>query len=152
VRDIPKQLHYLAVWVYEMTLNFRFPSNLQVVVLTTILVIVGIVVFLAYINAQSVANDKKRIGDVEQIQKALKLYFDENGFYPRSVAGIPQDIDKYLEAWPQAPDKEGNCTEDENRYTYSQRPGTNYQVTFCLGGKAQGLSAGVHRATIRGIE
>jgi type II secretory pathway pseudopilin PulG len=135
-----------------MSFNSRVFGNLQVVILILIITILVMVVSLAYFNAQTAANDQKRLADIDQIQKALKFYYDENGFYPANDKGIPKDIETYLNFWPTAPSASRNCTKDQNNYTYTQRPGTDYWVTFCLGSNQEGLRPGVHRASSKGIE
>lgn len=152
---MPKQLIFgcLGISIVKLQItNFKSQVNLQVLILILILTIMVIVVFFAYINAQSVAKDEKRIADVQQIQAALKMYLDENGFYPVNSNGIPKDIETYLSFWPQAPTPSGNCSADDNTYKYVQRPGMDYWVSFCLGKQYQNLSAGPHKASSKGIE
>ena len=120
--------------------------NLQRIILILIISTVVITLLLAYINAQTAANDQKRLADISQIRLALKVYFDQNGFYPSASNGIPKEIEKYLSFWPQAPKSNGNCTDEGNTYRYSLKPGMDYTISFCLG------SSGFHSATSKGIE
>lgn len=131
-------------------LNFQI--NLQTLILFFIAGVVVFVFFFAYIKAQSTANDQKRINDIEQIQAALKIYHDDNGFYPVSNNGVPKNIENYISFWPTAPNANGRCTDEQNTYSYSQRPGTDYWVTFCLGANYEDLAPGLHRASSKGIE
>ncbi|HEX9503791.1 MAG TPA: hypothetical protein VF974_05755 [Patescibacteria group bacterium] len=135
-----------------MTIKFRIFNNLQGIILILIIAIVVLVLLFAYVNARISANDQKRLADIGQIQAALKVYFDENGFYPASNKGLPKDIETYLNFWPTAPSKNGKCSDEKNTYTYVLRPGMDYWVSFCLGRDYNNLSAGTHRASSKGIE
>ena len=135
-----------------MTIKFRVFDNLQGIILIFIIAILALALLFAYVNARVSANDQKRVADIEQIQAALKVYFDENGFYPASSNGMPKDIETYLSFWPTAPSANGNCTNADNTYTYALRPSMDYWLSFCLGGKYKDLSAGLHKASSKGIE
>ena len=135
-----------------MTFNFRFFTTISGIILVLILVIIGITVFSAYLGAQSYAKDQKRITDITQIQAALKVYFDENGFYPSTQNGEPKNLETYLSFWPTSPNANGSCSKDQNTYVYSQRTNSDYALTFCLGNKFGNYSAGVHTATSKGIQ
>ncbi len=132
--------------------NFRSVS-LTVIIISVILGILVLTVFLAFLNGSVAANDQKRLNDVALIQQALKLYYDENGFYPVSSKGIPSSIENFLNFWPEAPKANGSCSDESNTYTYARKPsGTEYSLTFCLGRSRDGYAAGVHAANSKGIE
>jgi type II secretory pathway pseudopilin PulG len=121
------------------------------------IVIVGLLVLtilLALFFAQSSARDKQRMRDVIAMQTALRVYFTENGFYPPGMGTqMPENITGYLDRWPLAPAASGSCTASQNRYVYSQKSsGLDYTLTFCLGQKTAGVSAGMHTLTSKGIQ
>ncbi|MBX4191545.1 MAG: hypothetical protein KW804_01970 [Candidatus Doudnabacteria bacterium] len=134
-----------------MTFNLRVFGNLQLIILILIIVILVLTVSFAYLSAKTSANDQKSLANVEQIQKALKLYYDENGFYPASNNGVPKDIETYLSFWP-TPSPSGRCSKNYNEYSYTLRPGADYWVMFCLGGDNGDLKSGIHRASSKGLE
>ncbi|MBX4187293.1 MAG: hypothetical protein KW802_03510 [Candidatus Doudnabacteria bacterium] len=131
---------------------FKGPINLSVLILVLIILVILAALFFAYVNAQAIAHDRRRLQDVEQIQAALKIYYDENGFYPASSNGMPKDIETYLSFWPVPPKPEGNCTKEDNQYAYTLRPGNDYWLTFCLAGSVGNLPAGEHQASSKGIQ
>ncbi|MEO8065949.1 MAG: type II secretion system protein [Candidatus Doudnabacteria bacterium] len=121
------------------------------------IVIICLLIFAAFIAFQSAgarARDLQRVADVTAIQSALKLYFTENGFYPKSSgAEMPAAMANYLSYWPVSPAADGSCTKDSNRYFYSQTGNADdYTLTFCLGRSAAGLTAGAHILTSKTIQ
>ena len=56
--------------------------------LIEILVVISIIGFIAanamyaFNNARLKARDARRLSDIKQIEKALKLYYDDKGYYP----------------------------------------------------------------------
>jgi hypothetical protein len=94
--------------------------------------------------------DTQRISDVREMAIALELYYNDNGSYPVSLAGLTP---LYLTTLPTAPTAEGTCTAAQNTYTYTQlQSGANYNLTFCLGSTAGAYSAGVHSLSAMGIQ
>lgn len=126
---------------------------MKTVIFLLIVAIAAITVLVAFTSANVSANDQIRLKDISQIQKALKIYFDENGYYPQSNgAGIPSGINNYLDFWPQAPDPNNKCSWQQNTYYYIQKnSGQEYLLTFCLGRSYKEFSAGVHSADSKGI-
>lgn len=120
-----------------------------------VIVFLGLViVLLAYGSAKSSARDQQRIVDVGVMQKALQIYFTENGGYPDGTnVVIPVGMDNYLDRWPQASVADGSCNSAQNNYLYSQKSnGSDYLLTFCLGASTNGLSAGPHLINSKGVQ
>ncbi|OGE82898.1 MAG: hypothetical protein A3B10_02470 [Candidatus Doudnabacteria bacterium RIFCSPLOWO2_01_FULL_44_21] len=102
-------------------------------ILIVIAVIVVLVTSLAFFSAQTEARDQIKMIDVSRIQKALKIYFDENGFYPYSNNGQPIGINNYLDFWPKPPSADSNCSSTQSDYNYVQKNnGGDFTLTFCL--------------------
>lgn len=97
--------------------------------------------------------DEQRISDIRTMQTALEAYWEDYGVYPNTLdqmisAKFP--VITVLPLTPEPPD--GKCTIEQNKYKY--KPATNYksyQLTFCLGDKAQGFAAGVRVAAPGGV-
>ncbi len=119
-----------------------------------ILFLIGVAVFFAYIFSATQAADKQRLADVAVMKDALKVYYNENGFYPNgSDTEDPVDMNDYVDRWPKSPPLSGSCTSLNNRYLYSQKlNGSDFTLDFCLGQSTDGVAAGVHTLTTRGIQ
>lgn len=117
--------------------------------------------------AKEQSRDAKRIADVRQIMTAAELYFNDCGTYPpgdkvvldgEGLAGCdgwaatPSGT-LYMQATSPAPTPiDGNCTEAQNSYAYTQLDnGNDYSITFCLGAATGGLMAGPNEATPMGL-
>lgn len=92
--------------------------------LLVVIAIIGILssVVLASLNsARTKARDARRVADLKQIQVALELFYDANGSYPTSIAGlVGSDGGKSLPFEPKDP--AGNPPPS---YKYSYDPATN---------------------------
>jgi prepilin-type N-terminal cleavage/methylation domain-containing protein/uncharacterized protein (TIGR02145 family) len=124
--------------------------------LLVVIAIIGILSTLAVValqNARKSARDAKRIADVRQIQTALELYYNSAGQYPATVtSSITYGSNVYMATVPIAPTpNDGNCTENQNNYTYASADGSTYAITFCTGAGVGGLSAGTKIASPTGI-
>ena len=58
---------------------------IELLVVLAIIALISSVVFTAVNDVRVKARDAKRKADVAQMQKALELYYDDNGFYPLST-------------------------------------------------------------------
>jgi type II secretory pathway pseudopilin PulG len=98
-----------------------------------IILILVLVAILAFFNAQDSAYDEKVTADIIQVREALKIFYDENAYYPTSINAMPLGIEKYLEFWPNAPKPKGICKNNDQAYSYeSIGGGTDYKLTYCL--------------------
>lgn len=57
-------------------------SNLELIVVITIIMVLAIISFLALNDQRAKARDAKRISDVRQIRTALEFYFSDEDAYP----------------------------------------------------------------------
>lgn len=107
--------------------------------LLVVIAIIGVLssVVLASLNsARMKARDTKRIADLRQIQTALELYYDANGYYPRVTCGwdcngyshsydnswdsLASNLAPYISSLPKDPLNSGNCPPwNTNCFTYA---------------------------------
>lgn len=123
--------------------------------LLVVIAIIGILTTIAIVALQSSradSRDAKRLADVRQMQKALEMYFLENGSYPSDISsGIASGTTIYMEQIPVSPTPaDGECIDYYNTYIYTAS-GSSYTLDFCLGSKTGELDSGYKRATNEGI-
>lgn len=133
-------------------------SAFTLVELLVVIAIIGIISTLAVVslvNARESARDAKRIADVRQIQTALELYYNDAGFYPLTGEidnSIATGSNIYMQSFPTAPTPaDGDCSDEENEYTYTSSDGLNYTLEFCIGSGIGELSGGSKIAIPGGI-
>lgn len=149
---------------------------IELLVVVSIIGLLASIILVALSNGRAKARDAKRVGDVNQIAKALELYFNENFKYPTSTASVsaagglfnsanvPGISPKFLVTMPVAPipaDSNSNQScgsgsgKGNNNYWYEAPvTGNFYTVTFCLGdntGSKAGLQSGVRVLTPGGM-
>ncbi len=100
--------------------------------LIELLIVIGIIALLtslgtySYNNAQAKARDAKRKQDINNIKKALQLYYEDNDIYPNTID--ISTMGTYISSIPQDPKGEN--------YIYAFTPGTCpptcYKITACL--------------------
>lgn len=146
--------------------------------LIELLVVISIIGLLASIilvglnNSRKKARDAKRVGDLNQLAKALELYYNDNRSYPTitssgqlsSLVGAPALVPTYLSRMPATVNPAdstcgagpGNGTNDYYFYANStgasQSLTSTYIITFCLGNQTGALSAGPHTLTQAGFQ
>ncbi len=136
-------------------------KNNQGFSLIELLVVVAIIGVLATLtgvsmnNARRASRDPRRLSDIKQIQLALRLYYLDNGTYPSVVTGggsIAAQGTSYLLRVPEnpLPQSDGNCPAAGYRY-HSLEGGQVFTLNFCLGTRADTLTAGQYSATASGI-
>ncbi len=115
-------------------------------------------------SAQEKSRDAKRLSDIRQLAAVMELYFDDFDGYPASINGIPQGVTpNYIGLMPEAPTPiDGTCTSYYNSYWYTAEGKAtvkngktvypSYSLTFCLGEKTGGYSAGIAKFTPTGLE
>ena len=127
--------------------------RVEALILIFILLLAVLDVGLSFLSARTAARDRIRLADVSQIQKALNVYFQENGVYPAAAQNQPAGFDAYLESWPVAPAADGRCSQVQNTYAYAQKSqGSDYSLTFCLGQGSGSIAAGAYTLTNQGIK
>lgn len=94
--------------------------------------------------------DNIRIEDVQQINKAIKLYYnDKNPYYPKNLKDL---VPNYISKLPVAPTPaDGDCSFYDNSYEYTLVSSESYVISFCLGNETSGYSAGYHTMNPNGI-
>ncbi|MDD3711263.1 MAG: FISUMP domain-containing protein [Patescibacteria group bacterium] len=106
-------------------------------------------------NARKNARDAKRMADVKQIQTALELYYNDIGSYPLTGEideSIATGSNTYMAIIPTAPTPaDGDCSDEENEYTYTSSDGITYTIEFCTGSGVGGLNEGLKLASPSGI-
>lgn len=144
-------------------------SGFTLIELLVVIAIIGLlagVVMLALSNARTRARDAKRAADMDQMVKALDLYYLDYGTYPTET-GLPKALDQvqyltptYIGTLPLAPqpadgscNSVGPCGSSNNTYCYDSNA-TTYTISFCLGnaGVIGNLSAGPHSITPSGFQ
>ncbi len=105
-------------------------SGIKIGILALIVILALAVLGLAFSSAKTQARDRHRLVDVQKIHDALKIFFEENGYYPYgSGTGEPTGLANYLDGWPVSP-KSSRCP---NTYSYVQKSqGNSYDLIFCL--------------------
>jgi hypothetical protein len=105
-------------------------SGIKIGILALIVLLVLMVLGLAYSAAQAQVRDRHRLIDIQKIHDALKIFFEENGYYPYGTGtGEPTGLSNYLDGWPVSP-KSAACP---NNYSYAQKAqGNSYELVFCL--------------------
>lgn len=128
--------------------------------LMVVIAIIGILATLILVtldNTKSTARNTRRLADIKELQLALKLYYNDNGFYPTAITAgtsISRNGVNYLLRVPENPKPwgEGNCSEFNSDYQYKQlEGGKRYSLRFCVTEKTDDLSSGTKLATANGI-
>jgi len=153
----------------------HFTKNSAGFTLIELLVVIAIIALLASVilvsasAARARGRDGKRIADINQMSKALELYFNDNYGYPTATSGGSYQaagvalstlnvlVPKYLAQLPVvAEPADGNCSDAtsgyptaNNTYWYESdnqsQFATKYTMTFCLGvGLGGALTPGAH--------
>ena len=129
---------------------------IELLVVIAIIGLLASVVLVSLNSARQKSRDAKRVSDMNQMAKAMELYFDSNQSYPvlagwtnlDSVVGMTPT---YLSRLPTAPNPAdtatcsaaGNCTgKTANDYCYKGST-TFYTISFCLGANVGGTSGGI---------
>lgn len=127
-----------------MNKNYFKKPAFTLIELLVVIAIIGVLATLAVVSLQSAraqARDAKRIADIKQVQTALELYFNDQGYYPASTSvtsSIFYEDSVYMARFPKAPTPaDGDCDSEENQYVYSEQGVDNgsYFISFCLGNK-----------------
>ncbi len=150
---------------------------IELLVVIAIIGLLASVVLVALNGARSKSRDAKRVSDMNQLAKALELFYNDNSYYPTSAGSVnaagallnstnaPGLSPKYLSLIPTAPNPADNPSGSVacntaglggNSYWY-QTPtsGATYAITFCLGenvGGGGGVQSGTRKLTPGGFQ
>ncbi len=69
---------------------------IEILVVIAIIGLLSSVVLASLATSRAKARDAKRIADLDEVKKALELYYDSNGGYPGTSAGWPYPIPSTL--------------------------------------------------------
>lgn len=126
--------------------------------LMVVIAIIGILATLIMVtldNTKTTARNTRRLADIKELQLALKLFYNDHGFYPTAItpgSSIARNGVNYLLRVPENPKpwNDGNCPSQD--YVYKQiENGKRYTITFCLSDRTDDLSTGSKLATANGI-
>lgn len=100
------------------------------------------------------SRDAKRVAAIDQINKALEVYYLQNGIYPTTInpgQNLSAGSTVYLSPVPSnpTPRNDGSCT--TNDFTYSVKGGnSDYNLVFCLGTASGRFSSGLNACSAAG--
>ncbi len=102
--------------------------------LLVVIAIVGIlsqVILASMQTARQKARDAKRVAELQQLQLALELYYDDNKSYPADIYAVaPNGLSpKYVPSMPYDPAKDVNGLDRE----YGYERGNPAVGKYCLG-------------------
>ena len=136
---------------------------IELLIVISIIVILTIIIFSSFGQAQVGSRDKKRIADISSIQLTLETYFNQHGYYSTTTVGLPgiptpstnPSGQQYQYNYVPLTQTSGSsvCTsyqlwttlEGTNQYLASRKGFNSYQVSttnpngnfyLCLGGDA----------------
>lgn len=154
---------------------------IELLVVIAIIGLLASVVLVAVNSARQKSRDAKRLADVNQMAKALELFYNQGAAYPTGTGapgsgytavntgavfgsiqlqainslGTTNMTPTFLSAIPSAPtpaDGAPTCTSANNAYRYEANAiGSTYTITFCLGATTGGYSPGVHYLNPSGV-
>lgn len=149
---------------------------IELLVVISIIGLLASVVLVSLNGARAKSRDAKRISDMNQMAKAMELYFNDYNTYPTVgttgkgfttaglVIGQPSlagGANGKISKLPVPPlPKDGTCSAVLNTpgsneyyiYPTTQATTNSYYITFCLGDKTGSLSAGPHTLTQGGFQ
>ncbi|MDP3740920.1 MAG: hypothetical protein Q8R08_01170 [bacterium] len=142
-------------------------NKINALALVLIVVILAAVFWSSLGSARATARDAKRVKDVQYIQEALKLYYNDNLGYPDVLmsgqeakpdsspcADRRTQFSCYMPEYPRYPRPiDGAECANYEHYTYAKLPLSEggYRITFCLAASAEGFPAGPHAGSANGI-
>jgi general secretion pathway protein G len=145
-----------------MTKNKSGFTLIELLVVIAIIGLLSTLSVLALNAARARARDAKRISDVQQIQTALEMYYNDMNDYPASATvggAITANGNTYMKIIPTPPlPIDGSLCPAANAYTYTYTSGTGggtstYSIKYCLGASINGVPGNaVQTATQAGIQ
>ena len=145
-----------------MTKNKSGFTLIELLVVIAIIGLLSTLSVLALNAARARARDAKRISDVQQMQTALEMYYNDMNNYPASATvggSIIAGTNTYMKIIPTPPQPvDGSACPATNAYTYSYFLGTGggtstYSINYCLGAAINGVTGNqLQTATQAGIQ
>jgi general secretion pathway protein G len=141
-------------------------KNQQGFTLIELLVVIAIIGLLSTLSvlalnaARARARDAKRISDVQQLQTALEMYYNDMNDYPHSLASgtIVAGTNTYMKIIPTPPQPvDGTLCSAATSYVYSYSGASGgtatYTINYCLGATVNGVTGNQQQtATPAGIQ
>ncbi|HVM73902.1 MAG TPA: prepilin-type N-terminal cleavage/methylation domain-containing protein [Candidatus Paceibacterota bacterium] len=96
-------------------ISIRGFTLIELLVVIAIIGILASIILASLSTAKSRGRDSKRISDIKQIQLALELFYDANGYYPANIyTGSPSPLVSggYISSMPTDPSVAATCTSD----------------------------------------
>jgi len=139
-KRIQKKWNIWAIAVIASTIGLGLLSTLSIVALD---------------NTRLRARDAGRVSDIQEIQTALEMYYNDAGSYPATLNSgdsIIYNGQTYISNIPTNPKpNDGNCPSDfEYKYAASL-DGKSYELNYCLGSDTDTLKSGMGVATPSGM-
>ncbi len=133
-------------------------SAFSLVELIVVVAIIGVLTTLGIVSFRGIrqnARDSRRIADINQLQLALKTYYNDNGFYPTYITpgtSLVYGGKTYLQQIPANPEPKNDKDCPDADYVYAPlENGQSYSLNFCLASKTSSLAGGVYTATSLGL-
>ncbi len=149
-------------------MNKKAFTLLELLVYLGILALLLTIALIAFENARARTRNTKRVADINQIQKALELYFNTQEDYPEgtdlelgtenaqilcsgpSASGFQSSNTicgdspvVYIDRVPKAFGLDSDCKAGgSDRYLYTKISANDYNLIFCLGRKIGDLGPG----------
>jgi prepilin-type N-terminal cleavage/methylation domain-containing protein len=141
-------------------------SGFTLIELLVVIAIIGLLSTLSVLAlnaARARSRDAKRISDVQQMQTALEMYYNDTNSYPLSASITPGSqiaagSNIYLKKVPAPPAPvDGASCPAATAYTYTSTSGTSgtatYTIQYCLGATVNGVTGNqIQTATQAGIQ
>lgn len=127
---------------------------IEILVAVAVIGIISTVAVVLLNTGRAGSRDTKRLADINRIQTALRMYYNDYKTYPTTAewgTKLATGSNVYLEKIPVAPQtSEGDCGASSSSYIY-ESDGSTYTLKFCLGTKVGDYVAGFKEATPDGI-
>ena len=144
-----------------MKTNKKGFTLIELLVVIAIIGLLSTLSIVALNSARARSRDARRISDIQQIQSALEMYYNDANGYPGSLNTSIAASSTYMAVVPKAPTPVdsptgASCTTANNTYVYTSTAvnGVNnatYTLTYCIGSDTGAVDAGVNTASPSGI-